>query len=58
MEQELGCKFISIDPDKEDFDISEANNEMCIHIKELTELNPMNKFQQDYQNQILNEIIQ
>ena len=48
MEQELGCKFISIDPDKEGFDISEANNEMRIHIKELTELNPMNKFQQDY----------
>ena len=28
IEQELGCKFIRIDPDEEDFDISRAINEV------------------------------
>ena len=33
IEQELACKFIRIDPDKEDFDIFRAINEIFRHIK-------------------------
>ena len=36
IEQELGCKFIRIDPDKEDFGIFEAINEIFRHIKQST----------------------
>ena len=36
IEQELGCKFIKIDPDKEDFDIFKAVNEIFRHIKQST----------------------
>ena len=35
MKQELGCKFIRIDPDKEDFDIFRAINEIFRQIKQL-----------------------
>ena len=34
MEQELGCKFIIIDPCKEDLDIFRAINEIFRHIKQ------------------------
>ena len=33
IEQELGCKFIRIDPDKEDFDIFRTIKEIFRHIK-------------------------
>ena len=33
IEQELGWKFIRVDPDKEDFDIFGAINEIFRHIK-------------------------
>ena len=33
IEQELHCKFVRIDPDKKDFDIYSAINEVFIHIK-------------------------
>ena len=33
IEQELYCKFVRIDPDKKDFDIYSAINEVFIHIK-------------------------
>ena len=33
IEQELGCTFIRIDPDKEDFDIFRAIKEIFGHIK-------------------------
>ena len=33
IEQKLGCKFIRIDPDKEDFDIFRAISEIFRHIK-------------------------
>ena len=36
IEQELACKFIRIDPDKEDFDIFRAINEIFRHIKQST----------------------
>ena len=36
IEQELGCKFIRIDPDKEDFDIFKAVNDIFRHIKQST----------------------
>ena len=36
IEQELGCKFIRIDLDKEDFDIFRAINEIFRHIKQST----------------------
>ena len=32
IEQELGCKFIRIDPDKEDFDVFRAIKEIFGHI--------------------------
>ena len=35
-EQELVCKFVRIDPDKEDFDIFRAINEIFRHIKQST----------------------
>ena len=35
-EQELGCKFIRIDPDKEDYDNFRAINEIFRHIKQST----------------------
>ena len=38
IEQELGCKFIRIDPDKEDFDIFRAINEIFRHIKQSTKI--------------------
>ena len=34
--QELGCKFIRIDPGKENFDIFRAINEIFRHIKQST----------------------
>ena len=34
IEQKLGCKFIRIDPGKEDFDIFKALNEIIRRIKE------------------------
>ena len=36
IERELVCKFIGIDPGKEDFDIFRAINEIVIHIKQST----------------------
>ena len=36
IEQELGCTFIKIDPDKEDFDIFRAISEIFRHIKQST----------------------
>ena len=36
IEQELGCMFIRIDPDKEDFDIFRTINEIFRHIKQST----------------------
>ena len=35
-EKELGCVFIRIDPDEENFDILKAINEIHRHIKKLT----------------------
>ena len=43
IEQELGCKFIRIDPDKEDFDISVTINEIFRHIKQSTKKTLINK---------------
>ena len=37
--QEFGCKFIRIDPDKEDFDIFRAINEIFRHIKQSAKKN-------------------
>ena len=34
IEQELSCRFIRVDPDKEDFDIFRAINEIFRHIKQ------------------------
>ena len=34
IEQRLGCDFIKTDPDKEDFDIFKAINEIFRHIKQ------------------------
>ena len=34
IKQEIGCKFIRIDPEKEDFDIFRAINEIFRHIKQ------------------------
>ena len=36
VDQELSCKFIRIDPDKEDFDIFWTINEIFRHVKQLT----------------------
>ena len=36
IEQEIDCKFIRIDPDKEDFNIFRALNEIYRHIKQST----------------------
>ena len=36
IKQELGYKFIRIDPDKEDYDIVRAINEIFRHIKQST----------------------
>ena len=36
IEQKLSCKFIRIDPDKDDFDIFRAINEIFRHIKQST----------------------
>ena len=49
LEQELGCKFIRIDPDKEEFDIFRAINEIFRHTKPPTKKN--------YNKQNFNEII-
>ena len=37
IEQELDCKFIRIDPDKEDFNFFRAINEICRHIQQYTQ---------------------
>ena len=42
-EQELGCKFIRIDPDKEDPDIFRAISEIFGHIKQSTKKALINK---------------
>ena len=36
LEKELGCEFIRINPDKENFNINKANNDIFRHIKEST----------------------
>ena len=43
IEQELVCKFIKIDPNKEDFDIFRAINEIFRHFKQSTKKTLMNK---------------
>ena len=43
MEQELGCKFIRIDPDKEEFDVFRAINEIFRHYKKSTKETLINK---------------
>ena len=49
LEKELGCKFIRIDPDEEDFDIFKAINEIHRHFKistkKLTEKSTKNLLQ-------------
>ena len=47
IEWELFCKFIGIDPGKEDFDIFRAINEIVIHIKQSNKKknNPIKKSQ-------------
>ena len=44
IEKELGYKFIRIDPDKEEFDIFRAMNEIFRHIKQSTKKTLINKF--------------
>ena len=36
LEKELGCKFIRINPNKENFNLFKAQNEIVRHIKEST----------------------
>ena len=43
MEQELDCKYIRIDTDKEDFDIFRAINEIFRHIKQSSKKTLINK---------------
>ena len=43
IEQETGCKFIRINPDKEEFDIFRAINEIFRHIKQSTKKVVMSK---------------
>ena len=43
IEEEVGCKFIRIDPDKEEFDIFRAINEMIRYIKRSTKKTLINK---------------
>ena len=43
IEQELGCKFIRIDPGKEDFDIFKAVYEIFRHIKQSTKKTRVSK---------------
>ena len=43
VEQELGCKFIRIDPDKEDFDIFRTINQIFKRIKQLIKKTLINK---------------
>ena len=40
LEKELGCKFIRVNPDKEDFGIFKAQNEIFRHVKESTKKLP------------------
>ena len=48
IEQELGCKFLRIDTDEEDFNIFRTISEIFRHIKQSTKKNLMNKIQRDY----------
>ena len=57
IEQELGCKFIRIDPDKEDFHILRTNNEIFRHIKQSTKKTLINKISMRFLQLELNEII-
>ena len=43
IEQELGCKFLRIDTDEEDFNIFRTISEIFRHIKQSTKKNLMNK---------------
>ena len=43
LEQEIGCKFIRIDPDKEEFDIFKTANKIFRHIKQSTKKTLINK---------------
>ena len=44
IDQELGCKFIRIEPDKEDLDIFKTINEIFKYIKQSTKTTLTNKF--------------
>ena len=43
IEQKIGCKFIRIDPDKEDFDIFKTINEIFRNIKQSIKKTLINK---------------
>ena len=43
IEKELGCKFVRIDPDKEEFVVFRAINELFRHIKQSTKKTVINK---------------
>ena len=43
LEKELGCKFIRINPDKENFNVFKAINEIFRHIKESNKKSTINK---------------
>ena len=43
IKQEVHCKFIRVDPDKEDFNIFRAINEIFRRIKQLTKTTLINK---------------
>ena len=57
LERELDCKFIRIDPDEEDFNISKAINEIYGHIKKsikkLTEESTKKSFIDELSNKLL-----
>ena len=57
LEKEPGCKFIRIDPDKEDFNIFKAINEIHRHIKKstkkLTEKSTKESLKDELSNKLL-----
>ena len=53
LEKEIGCKFIRINPDKENFNVIKAMNEIFRHIKKSTEESTKKSLVDELSNKLL-----
>ena len=57
LEKELGCEFIRINPDKKDFNIFKAKNEIFRHIKESIKKSTEKSTKKSLIHELLNKLL-